>query len=254
MHCRPVDALRRAVAVLRHNGKVRRVPVGKRGVRAPGTTLATLPDVSGEEPLIERANLVPALFSEIDEHWACHADEATRDDALALSVLAHVSAGVEGHVLVVGAGHGHSALALGAAARATGRGRVFAIDVYPETDDTPDTDGWSLDSLLKRAGDAQLGAWVLPHFGTAATFAQLMPADFRCRLIHLEAAHACSSVHTDVFLLERLLAPGGWLTVGGAFSGFPGAREALEVFARQRPDVSGWRALSPGLLIAQKLA
>jgi hypothetical protein len=210
--------------------------------------------VSGVEPIIERANLIPALFSEIDQHWTSRSDEATRDDALALSVLAHVSSTIDGHLLVVGAGHGQSALALGAAARATGRGRVFAIDVYPENDDTPDTAGWSLDSLLKRASDAQLGAWVLPHFGTAATFSQLMPTDFRCRLIHLEAAHACNSVATDVFLLERLLAPGGWLTVGGGFSGFPGAREALEVFARQRPEVGGWRAISPGLLIAQKLA
>jgi hypothetical protein len=210
--------------------------------------------MSSVEPIIERANLIPALFSEIDQHWSGRTDEVTRDEALALSVLAHVSSSIEGHLLVVGAGHGQSALALGAAARATGRGRVFAIDVYPEDDDTPDTAGWSLDSLLKRTSDAQLGAWVLPHFGTAATFSHLMPTDFRCRLIHLESAHACTSVATDVFLLERLLVPGGWLTVGGGFRGFPGAREALEVFARQRPEVGGWRAISPGLLIAQKLA
>ena len=208
--------------------------------------------MTGLEPTIERASATPALFSEIEAHWQDYADEATRDDALALSVLAHASATVDGHLLVVGAGHGQSALALGAAARASGRGRVFAIDVFPENDDTPDTAGWSLDSLLQRAGAAQLGAWVLPHFGTAATFAQLMPADFRCRLIHFESAHACRSVETDLFLLEQLLAPGGWLTVGCGFSGFPGARSALEVFARQRPDVSGWRALTPGLLVAQK--
>ena len=213
-----------------------------------------LSDVPGSEPIIDRASLIPALFTEVDEHWTNRADEATREDALALSVLAHVSSTIDGHLLVVGAGDGQSALALGAAARATGRGRVFAIDVYPDRDDVPDAAGWSLDCLLKRASDARLGAWVLPHYGTAATFAQLMPADFKCRLIHLEAAHACTSVATDVFLLERLLVPGGWLTVGGGFSGFPGARDALEVFARQRPGVSGWRAISPGLLIAQKCA
>jgi hypothetical protein len=208
--------------------------------------------VSGPELLIERASTTVALFTEIEEHWKDHADEATRDDALALSVLAHAAATVDGHMLVVGAGHGQSALALGAAARASGRGRVFAIDVFPETDDTPDAAGWSFDCLLRRVADAGLGAWVLPHFGTAATFAQLMPADFRCRLIHIESAHACSSADTDVFLLERLLAPGGWLTIGSGFGSFPGARTALEVFARQRPEVSGWRAITPGLLIAQK--
>ena len=206
----------------------------------------------GLHPIIERATLTPALFSEIDEHGDDRADESTRDDRLALSVLAHVSAPIDGHLLVIGAGHGHTALALGAAARASGKGRVFAVDVFPDNDDSPDTSGWSIDSFLKRATDAALGAWVLPHYGTAATFAQLMPRDFRCRLIHLEAAQACASVETDVFLLERLLVPGGWLTVGTGFTGFPGARGALEVFARQRPTVSGWRALSPNLLVAQK--
>ena len=203
--------------------------------------------MSGTDPLTERDRLVPALVHQADGHGISAAD-----DAVALAVLAHVSAPIDGHMLVVGAGLGDSALALGAAARVGGRGRVFAIDVYPEHGDTPDTEGWSLDDLLARVGDAGLSPWVLPHYGTAATFAQLMPADFRCRLIHFEDAHACANVDTDVFLLERLLVPGGWLTVGGGFSGFPGAREALEVFARQRPDVEGWRAISPGLLIAQK--
>ncbi len=225
--------------------------MGGASCAAAGIGLAVRLNVPGAESIIERATLTPALFSEIDEHGDDHADDVTRDDRLALSVLAHVSAAIDGHLLVIGAGYGHSALALGAAARATGRGRVFAIDVFPD-DEAPDTAGWSLDCLLGRAADAQLGAWVLPHYGTAATFAQLMPADFRCRLIHLEAAHGCTRVDTDIFLLERLLVPGGWLTVSSGFSRFPGAGAALEVFARQRPDIGGWRALSPGLLVSQK--
>jgi hypothetical protein len=95
---------------------------------------------------------------------------------------------------------------------------------------------------------------VLPHHGTAATFAQLMPGDFRCRLIHLEGAHACRHIETDVFLLERLLAPGGWLTVSQSYSDFPGARAALDVLTRQRPTLTGWRLLTPTLLVAQKRA
>lgn len=208
--------------------------------------------MSDTDSFISSARVTPALFTQIDENWQERADEATRDDALALSVLAHASASIDGHLLVIGAGHGYSALALGAAARATRRGRVFAVDVFPENDDTPDTAGWSMDSFLSRCNAAQLAAWVLPHYGTSATFAQLMPGDFRCRLIHLEGAHACSSVSTDVFLLEHLLAPGGWLTIGTGFSEFPGAWEALDVFARQRSEIGGWRALSSGLLVAQK--
>ena len=89
--------------------------------------------------------------------------------------------------------------------------------------------------------------------GTAATFAQLMPGDFRCRLVHVEGAHACASIETDLFLLERLLAPGGWLTLGAGFSSFPGAAEAIDVFRRQRPDLVDWAWLTPGLLAARKL-
>lgn len=192
-----------------------------------------------------------SLVAELDRHWHTH-DAGTRDDALALALLAHTTTAPDGHLLVIGAGHGQNALALGATVRASGIGRVFAVDIYPESDDSPDSDGWSLDGMLRRVVALGLTAWVLPHYGTAATFAQLMPADFHCRLIHLEGAHACSHVDTDLFLLERLLAPGGWMTIGPGFSGFPGAKDALEVFARQRPDVAGWQWLTPGLLAARK--
>ena len=191
------------------------------------------------------------LATELDRHWqATGAD--TRDDALALALLAHASAAREGHVLVVGAGHGQNAIALGTTARAGAFGRVFAVDLYPEQDDSPDSDGWSLDGLLARVMAAGLSQWVLPHYGTAATFAQLMPADFRCRLVHVEGAHACSSIETDLFLLERLLAPGGWLTLGAGFSSFPGAKDAIAVFRRQRPELVDWTWITPGLLAARK--
>jgi hypothetical protein len=174
------------------------------------------------------------------------------DDGLALSVLAQASADVEGHLLVVGSEEGRSALAMGAAARAVGRGRVFAVDLFLDHDESPEGDDRSLDWLLRAVAERDLGAWVLPHHGTAATFAQLMPADFRCRLIHLEGAHACRDVATDVFLLEPLLAPGGWFTVSARYSAIPGAREALELLSRQRPELAAWRLVTPTLLVAQK--
>jgi hypothetical protein len=192
-----------------------------------------------------------SLVAAIDRHLQ-DGDAGTRDDALALTLLAHAAPTTDGHLLVIGAGHGHNALALGAAARATNAGRVFAVDIYPEKDDS-DNDGWSLDGLVGRVAAQGLSSWVLPHYGTAATFAHLMPADFRCRLVHIEGAHACSHVDTDLYLLERLLAPGGWLTVGPGFTGFPGAREALHVFLRLRPDIGSWQWLTPGLQAGRKL-
>ena len=197
------------------------------------------------------ASPATTLATELDRHWQGPGGEA-RDDALALALLAHAAAPSEGHVLVIGAGHGQNAIALGTAARAGGLGRVFAVDLYPEHDDSPDHDGWSLDGLLERVVAAGLLQWVLPHYGTAATFAQLMPADFRCRLVHVEGAHACASIETDLFLLERLLAPGGWLTLGAGFSAFPGAKDAIVVFRRQRPELVGWTWITPGLIAARK--
>ena len=203
------------------------------------------------DPICEIVPSPTSLVAELDRHWHDH-DAGARDDALALALLAHAAPASAGHLLVIGAGYGHHALALGATARAAGAGRVFAVDLYPEADDSPDSDGWSLDRLLGRIGDQGLSSWVLPHYGTAATFAQLMPGDFQCRLIHIEGAHACAHVSTDLFLLERLLAPGGWLTIGPGYSGFPGAKDALDIFMRQRPDITSWQRLTPSLLAGRK--
>ena len=180
------------------------------------------------------------------------AGDARRDDGFALAMLARASADIDGHLVVVGSEQGLSALTLGAAARTAARGRVFAVDLFSEPDDPAEDDPRSLDWLLRLVAEQDLGAWVLPHHGTAATFARLMPADFRCRLIHLESARACRDVATDVFLLEPLLTHGGWLTVGAGYSEVPGARDALELLSRQRPGLSAWRLVTPTLLVAQK--
>lgn len=193
-----------------------------------------------------------ALATELDRHWES-VEGQSRDDVLALALLARATSAREGHLVVIGAGHGHTAIALGTAARSGGLGRVFAVDLYPEHDDVPDHRGWSLDDLLTRIVAAELLQWVLPHHGTVATFAQLMPADFHCRLVHVERGQACANVETDLFLLERLLAPGGWLTLSAGFADLPGATEAIGVFRRQRPDLVDWTWVTPGLLAARKL-
>ena len=208
--------------------------------------------MSGTEPLAAPATAHANLLTEVERTWQDDFDDDARDDAVVLSVLAHASAAIDGHLLVIGAGHGLSAMALGAAARAAGRGRVFAVDLYPDADEPAGSDAGSLDHLLNRLTEARMLSWVLPHHGTAGSFAQLMPADFRCRMIHLASAHACTHVGTDVFLLERMLAPGGWLTFGAGFTSWPGAGDALDVVARQRPDLVGWRWLTPRLLAVAK--
>jgi hypothetical protein len=195
---------------------------------------------------------VRSVAATIDDALATLPGDQPRDDLYALALLAHATAHVPGHIVNVGAGQGRAAVVLGEAARATGRSRVFAVDLYPERDTAPDDVASSLDSLLCVMAMRNLLEWVLPHHGTGATFAQLMPLDFRCRLLVLEGAHACSDVATDIFALERYLSPGGWLAVDHAFSSFPGASLALETLFRQRSHFESARQLTPTLFVARK--
>jgi hypothetical protein len=192
-----------------------------------------------------------SLLAEVDETLGLVSGDEARDDIAALATLAHVTAGLSGHIVTVGAGQG-TAAALGGAARAAGRSRVFAIDLFPDREDSPDDRALSLDNFLGALTRSALLEYVLPHHGTAATFAQLMPADFRARLIVLDGAHACTNVETDMFLLEPFLASGGWLCVTGAFSSFPRAKGALDTLFRQRNYFDLARQLTPGLFVARK--
>jgi hypothetical protein len=197
---------------------------------------------------------VRSVAGDVDSAIATLPGDQPRDDLYALALLAHATANVQGHIVNVGAGQGRTAVVLGEAARTTGQGRVFAVDLFPEHDDAPDDAASSLDSLLGVMATRHLLEWVLPHHGTGATFAQLMPLDFRCRLLVLEGAHACSDVTTDIFALEFFLSPGGWLAVDHAFSSFPGASLALETLFRQRSHFELARQLTPTLFVARKRA
>jgi hypothetical protein len=177
-----------------------------------------------------------------------------QEDLFALALLAHATSALPGHLVTVGAGIGHTAVVLGRVVRDLGRGRVFAVDLFPDADDTPDDDGWSLDSFLRTVDRAGLLEHVLPHYGTAATFAQLMPRDFGSRLVVLESAQACTNVSTDIFTLDQFLVPGGWLCVGSGFSSFPGAQAALTTLFRQRDHFDLIRQITPGLLAARRKA
>jgi hypothetical protein len=129
---------------------------------------------------------------------------------------------------------------------------VFAVDLFPEHDEAPDDTASSLDSLLGMMATRNLLEWVLPHHGAGATFAQLRPLDFRCRLIVLEGAHACSDVATDIFALEAYLSHGGWLAGHQAFSSFPGASLGLDTLFRQRNHSEMAPQLTSKLFVARK--
>lgn len=198
------------------------------------------------------APAAPPLAAEIAALAHTVPGDGSIDDLFALALLAHASSTPAGHMVVVGAGHGRAALALGAVARASGSGRVFAIDLFPDAEDSPGAPGWSLDTFLAHTAAQGLLAHVLPHHGTGASFAHLMPEDFQCRLILLEEVRACPDLAADVALLERHLAPGGWLCVNGSFSRAPGADDAIVAVLAGNHLYEPLRQLTPGLSATRK--
>lgn len=213
----------------------------------PTRTRETLAPVMSDSGLRNPESLV----ADLDETLSVVPGDEGRDEMEALAVLAHVTAGLSGHIVTVGAGQ-RTAAVLGGSARAAGRSRVFAIDLFPDSDESPDDSALSLDRFLGTMTKSELLEYVLPHHGTAATFSQLMPTDFRARLIVLDGAHACTNVETDMFVLEQFLVAGGWLCVTGAFSSYPRATGALETLFRQRNHFDLARQMTPGLFIARK--
>jgi hypothetical protein len=204
--------------------------------------------------LVPRAQVKAAkpLLIDVQNATDFGVGEQSRDDLFALSMLVHASAGLPGHIVTIGAGQGCAAAVLGHAARAAGRSRVFAVDLFPDSDDAPDDVTWSLDAFLQTMTECGLLENVLPHHGTGASFARLMPNDFRARLLLLASAHACADVASDILALERFLTPGGWLCIDASFSSFPGAATALETLLRQRNHFDLRRQITPTLFVARK--
>lgn len=204
-----------------------------------------IPDgYGGTRPLAaDVAGIISASCGELDS-----------EHLMALGLLAHISSAAAGHVVIVGAGFGRTSLVLGTIARATRRGRVFAIDLFPDREETGDPLGWTLDGFLGELTDRGLIAYVLPHHGTAASFARLMPKDFRCGLLVLENAHACTEVASDLVAIERHLAPGGWLCVDSGFSSFPGADPAIQALLRRSGPYELGRQVTQTLFAIRKRA
>lgn len=193
-----------------------------------------------------------SLLSEIQQLAAAVPGDAAPDTLFALAMLLSGAPAAEGHIVHVGAGQGRASAVLGSCARQIGRARVFAVDLFPDGEDVPDNTGWTLDAFLAMLAGYSLLEHVLPHHGTAATFTQLMPSDFRCRMIYLEGAHACRDVTLDLVGLDRLLVPGGWMCIDAGFGSFPGADAAMQTLWQQRPHFDLVQQFTPTLTCARK--
>src|SRR5215467_12308572 len=117
-------------------------------------------DISSSDRPARQPGPLASLFADLDAALAAvHGDEG-RDEMAALATLAHVTAALSGHIVTVGAGQRTAAI-LGGAARAAGRSRVFAIDLFPDSDESPDDSALSLDDFLGTMTRSELLEYVL---------------------------------------------------------------------------------------------
>ena len=93
---------------------------------------------------------------------------------------------------------------------------------------------------------------VVPHRGTAATFANQAPASFRCRLIFLHGYQAHRSVRDDIAMLTPLLVPGGWICFDDAFADADGVNRAISEFVVGSPDFDLKRQMTQKCFAARK--
>lgn len=212
------------------------------------------------------------------------------DELFALATLAYATSHLPGDLVEVGSWFGRSAVVLGAAARQTG-GTVHCIDLFPDQSDwrrnadgtwsfETDVDGhrhggyqeqtvWAepfgsqlaplyaehpslLDSFRGTVRRRGLDHVVVPHRGTAATFAAEAPRGFRCRLLFIDGDHGYRAVAGDIGALEPFLVPGGWVCFDDAFSGYEGVDRAIAELIGGNPAFDLKRQLTRKCFAARK--
>jgi predicted O-methyltransferase YrrM len=212
------------------------------------------------------------------------------DELFTLSMLAHATAHLPGDIVEVGAWYGRSSIVLGAAARDT-HGRVHSIDLFPERGDWRRNEDGTYSfavTLGKRVygGYQQQTVWaepfesqvaplyddcpsvlgrftenvrthrlehvVLPHRGTAATFAARTRPSFRCRLIFIDGDHGYDAVREDITRLTPFLVPGGWICFDDAFSSYEGVDRAITELVLADPSYDVKRQMTRKCFAARK--
>lgn len=214
------------------------------------------------------------------------------DELFTLSTLAYATSYLPGDLVEVGSWFGRSAIALGVAARDT-HGVVHCIDPFPARDDwRQNADGsysfeveiagrrhasyqeqtvWgapfeqhlapiyaTCSSVLEGFQDnirrRGLDAVVKPHRGTAATFVEQVPSDFRCRLIFLDGDHGAAAVADDIARLLPFLVAGGWICFDDAFSVYEGVDRAITTAIIENPAFDIKRQMTRKCFAARKAA
>ncbi|HLG55912.1 MAG TPA: class I SAM-dependent methyltransferase [Vicinamibacterales bacterium] len=187
------------------------------------------------------------------------------DQLAALFYLAYGS-DVEGDIIELGSWCGRSTTALGLAAKLSGHSVVHAIDLFPERSDWRRNEDGS-HSLMVTLSGTEIRAYqeqtvwaepfdrdiapvyeahhsvlaafeetiarnglndvVRPFRGSLDMFAAAAPRHLRCKLAFIDGDHSYDAVCHDIHLVERFLAPGGWVCFDDAFSSYEGVDRAI---------------------------
>ncbi|MGZ3278348.1 MAG: class I SAM-dependent methyltransferase [Caulobacteraceae bacterium] len=92
---------------------------------------------------------------------------------------------------------------------------------------------------------------VIAHAGESRDFVERASPDLRCRLAFLDGDHGYDSVCRDLDMVERFLAPGGWLCLDDAFTVYDGIDRAIRERVIDGPYENG-RQATRKMFIAQR--
>lgn len=188
------------------------------------------------------------------------------DQLLALHMLAMTTSHLGGDIMEIGSWCGRSTAVLGHAVNNSGVGHVWAIDLFPKSQDwTTNSDGshsftveldgaetiggyqdqtvWDepfqrdivtvyqrdkslLDIFCSNMKAEKLDSVVTPFRGTGKMFAE-HSSNLRIRLAFLDGDHSYEAVCQDIDAAEQFLIPGGWIAFDDAFSVYDGVDAAI---------------------------
>ncbi len=213
------------------------------------------------------------------------------DQLYTLFNLAYLTTDLEGDIVEIGSWCGRSTSVLGLAARMIGNTKVFCIDLFPEKNDwKQNPDGsyyfevaignqifrahqehsvWEepfeqqtsriyeeynspLDCFVQTVRNNNLQNIIKVHRGTSSTFVSSIGADFRCKLLFIDADHGYQAVCQDIKNMEPYLVEGGWICFDDAFSCYEGVNRAVSELIINNPAYELCQQMTRKFFIARK--
>ena len=238
-----------------------------------------------------RSETTASATSDIDRIVASVPGWTPPDQLLALYMLAITTAPLGGDILEIGSWCGRSTAVLGHAVRRSGGGHVWAVDLFPDAHDWIQNADGSY-SMRGAIGDQAFAAYVdqtvweepfrrdiepvyarspklidvfrstmqgegvegvvTAFRGTSQQWAESRVAPSKLRLAFVDGDHSYDAVCADIAVVERFLAPGGWIAFDDAFSYYDGVNRAVTERIIQSSNYELAHQLSRKFFVAQR--